>query len=247
MDLTVGDEVDSPNLSEHATGDRQLSAHLSHAFDLTDSTPIPPSGSVRSSISSSGFSAHARLSVGLNHIRGTAPTKRRPGQKYTYGDAFCGAGGATRGAHMAGLKVLWGFDLDTYACKSWHRNFPSAAIYEMDAHRICSHPTVNFRCDILHMSPPCQYFSPAHTISGKCDEANSAALFAVDQILKTARPRLATLEQTFGITMDKFTLYFQRLVNMFTTLEYSVTYKVCQLANWVLFPSLPFSVTRMNS
>lgn len=233
MDLTVDDEVALPKPDGAAIGQRHFSAHLTQTIDLTDPTLIPPFGSIRSSVSSSGSSARGRVSPIGNHIRGSIPLQRRPGQKYTYGDAFCGAGGATRGAHMAGLKVLWGFDMDTHACSSWHRNFPSAALYEMDAQSICSDPSINFRCDILHMSPPCQYFSPAHTIAGKGDEANIAALFAVEQILKTARPRLATLEQTFGITNPGFSLFFQRLVNMFTTLEYSVTYKICQMANWV--------------
>ena len=139
---------------------------------------------------------------------------------------------------MADLKVLWGFDIDTHACSSWHRNFKNAAIYQMDAYSVVtSKPMIDLRCDILHMSPPCQTFSPAHTIAGKGDEANSAALFAVQEILRRAKPRVVTLEQTSGITNPQHKLSFQSLIAMFTALEYSVRYKVCQLPNWVsLFP-----------
>ena len=42
---------------------------------------------------------------------------------YTFGDAFCGAGGASRGAAMAGLQVRWGFDLDIYAYEAYKANF----------------------------------------------------------------------------------------------------------------------------
>ncbi|KAL9131968.1 MAG: hypothetical protein Q9217_000248 [Psora testacea] len=33
-------------------------------------------------------------------------------QRYTFGDCFCGGGGMSRGAIMAGLRVEWGFDFD---------------------------------------------------------------------------------------------------------------------------------------
>lgn len=239
IDLTRDREPSPPHYSNQSVKSHShFSAHLTQTIDLTDPTPIPRSGSIRASVFSS--SVRARLSLIANQIRGSVPLKRRPGQKYTYGDAFCGAGGATRGAHMAGLKVLWGFDKDTHACSSWHRNFPSAAIYEMDAQEICSSFSINLSCDILHMSPPCQYFSPAHTIAGKDDDMNSAALFACPVILRSCRPRIVTLEQTFGITNPNFALFFRAVVNMFTTNGYSITYKICQLHHWVSLSTFPY-------
>lgn len=148
----------------------------------------------------------------------------------------CGAGGATRGAQMAGLKVTWGFDLDANACRSWQTNFPDAAIYEMAADQVCDaekRKKISLQCDILHMSPPCQFFSPAHTIAGVNDEMNSAALMACDEVLKRAKPRLVTLEQTFGITQAGHILYFNTLINMFLRNGYSITYKVVRFEQWV--------------
>ncbi|KAI5292808.1 succinate dehydrogenase flavoprotein subunit [Ascosphaera acerosa] len=51
---------------------------------------------------------------------------RRPDRPYSFGDAFCGAGGTSQGAQQAGLKIRWGFDRDLNAITSWRANFPDA-------------------------------------------------------------------------------------------------------------------------
>ncbi|KAI5867808.1 S-adenosyl-L-methionine-dependent methyltransferase [Durotheca rogersii] len=86
--------------------------------------------------------------------------------------------------------------------------------------------------DILHVSPPCQVWSPAHTRVGRDDDANLAALFATAQILRALRPRFATAEQTFGIHHARFRAYFHAFIAAFTALDYSVAYRVVNLAEW---------------
>lgn len=183
---------------------------------------------------------------------GRKPGIRSPGQKYTYGDCcklfllhlfepvlislVCGAGGATRGALMAGLKPIWGFDMNNHACTSWRLNFPDATLYEEWADQFIQRGLGNssLRVDILHLSPPCQYFSPAHTTDGKDDEMNMASLFACGMLLDVAKPRIATLEQTFGIVLlPRFQVYFNALILMFTDRGFSVRWKIVQLQNWV--------------
>jgi DNA (cytosine-5)-methyltransferase 1 len=136
---------------------------------------------------------------------------------------------------MAGLKVIWGFDFNPHACQTWHQNFPDATLYEMSAYDVClrSQEGDCLRCDILHMSPPCQYFSPAHTIAAKDDDMNSASLFACGQLLQEIKPRIVTLEQTFGINHLEFIRWFNALINMFTTNGYSLRWKICHLQEWV--------------
>lgn len=96
------------------------------------------------------------------------PPKRRAlrsikRRKITFGDAFCGAGGASQGALEAGCAVCWAFDLDPAALKTFGLNHPGARTYKMNAHDF-AHKTVNnkfWRVDVLHLSPPCCYWSPA--------------------------------------------------------------------------------------
>jgi len=145
---------------------------------------------------------------------------------------------------MAGLKVKWGFDHWDRACDTWRKNFPDSRCYELWSHEFVQvaqraaaegFPDI-MKVDILHLSPPCQYFSDAHTIMGKDDEKNIASLFAVRGVIEVAKPRVVTLEQTFGITRPRFLWYLTALIQMFTSLDFSVRWAIVPLAQWVSFP-----------
>jgi DNA (cytosine-5)-methyltransferase 1 len=171
---------------------------------------------------------------------------RAVNQTLTYGDAFCGGGGTTRGAAMAGLQVNWGFDECDRACSTWRLNFPDSHCYQVRsdefvqlARRAAAYECPDImKVDILHLSPPCQYFSDAHTVSGQNDEKNIASLFAVRDVIEVAKPRVVTLEQTFGITRMKFLWYLAALIQMFTSLDFSVRWSIVPLARWVRFSIL---------
>ena len=87
-----------------------------------------------------------------------------------------------------------------------------------------------FIVDILHMSPPCQPFSPAHTVPSEIqDEINQAALFSVWHLLQKIKPRIATIEETEGL-VNRHIDWFHALINIFICNGYSVRWKVvrCQ-------------------
>lgn len=90
------------------------------------------------------------------------------------------------------------------------------------------------RADVLHLSPPCQYFSPAHTHQSVHDDANIFALFGSLQLIDKLRPRLVTLEQTFGITHERHRQYLRALIGCYTQHGYSVRWKVVRLCTWGL-------------
>ncbi|KAI9647927.1 hypothetical protein NHQ30_004316 [Ciborinia camelliae] len=229
-----------------------------HVFSSTPSPNIPPQIDITSSeLASPPPSGVIDLSPSPQPSRSSSfattngprsPSLKEPrtlalGQTYTYGDAFCGGGGTTRGAVMAGLRVKWGFDFDSHACTTWRLNFPYATCYEMSSERFVALATPSpystytpddVTVDILHLSPPCQYFSPAHTIEGKNDEMNTASLFAVAAVIKVAKPRVVTLEQTFGILYPRFRGYFSSLICMFTSCGFSLRWAIVPLAQWGL-------------
>jgi DNA (cytosine-5)-methyltransferase 1 len=194
----------------------------------------PPTGAIH---------AHAQRDCG--------PIKRVPGQMLTFGDAFCGAGGTTRGAVMAGLKIKWGFDFWDNACTTWKANFTEATCYCVSSDEFVSmaqNPRGDdldeIKVDILHLSPPCQYFSPAHTVNGVDDEMNIASLYAVLEVVKVVKPRVVTLEQTFGILGARCRWYFSSVIHMFALLRFSVRWAIVPLSTWVCIePQLPASIS----
>lgn len=156
------------------------------------------------------------------------------GQRYTFGDAFCGAGGTSRGAIMAGLRVKWGFDFDLPACRTYARNFFGATVYKLAADEFIFLPDTNqdLRVDILHLSPPCGYWSKAHTTSGQHDEMNRATLFAIEQLLLKVKPRVVTLEEVDGLNDKNNKPYLASLIQQFTAQGYSVRWKIFNLADF---------------
>ncbi|KAF1977708.1 S-adenosyl-L-methionine-dependent methyltransferase, partial [Bimuria novae-zelandiae CBS 107.79] len=177
--------------------------------------------------------AKRRASVEQLHI---TPTKRRlsptKSGRYTFGDVFCGVGGASEGARQAGLHVSWGLELDQHAIKAYAENFPSALPIWENAHDF---PAIARRrihgVDILHLSCPCQFWSVAHTSAGKNDQANIETLLTIGPILKAIKPRYATLEQAPGLLqLKKHRLWFRKLINEITAQKYNVHWTVTDQA-----------------
>ena len=167
-----------------------------------------------------------------------SPDKRRRmmdisrSQQYTFGDCFAGAGGMSRAAKQAGLAIQFAFDANKNACNSYHLNFPEAKIECILANEFIKHPQ-EYKVDILHLSPPCQPFSPAHTHTGKNDDTNTATLFAVGPLIDKAKPRIVTLEQTFGIVIRaEHQHYLNALIQVFTHRGFSIRWKLLNCADF---------------
>lgn len=167
------------------------------------------------------------------------PIRLARGQKYTVVDIFCGAGGYSKGAEMAGLKVLAACDHWLWCCETYRQNFPDAELHEKDVYKFIEDMSTDLtreplHVDILHFSPPCQTWSPAHTCEGKKDEQNRATLYACEKIITIFKPRIFTVEQTFGLAQDRWIPNFNALVQGFTRHGYSVKWKVLHLVEYGL-------------
>ncbi|KAK4102061.1 S-adenosyl-L-methionine-dependent methyltransferase [Parathielavia hyrcaniae] len=160
------------------------------------------------------------------------PNTLSPGQKYTAGDVFAGAGGASRGIERAGVQLIFSVDHWEHAAASLRSNFPNAHIYDMDVTDFINSKETTCSVDILHLSPPCQFWSPAHTVAGKNDDQNIAVLFSCRELIDKFRPRCFTVEQTFGILSTRFRDEFHMFLSGFTDAGYSVRWKVVPLANY---------------
>ena len=153
-------------------------------------------------------------------------------QRYTVGDSFCGAGGMSRGCIMAGLRIAWAFDFNAHACDSYELNFYATRLYRIWAHEF-SGLKEDHKVDILHLSPPCQFFSDAHTVEGKDDDMNIASLFAIYELLVKAKPRVVTLEQTSGL-LRRHPVFMNSVIQMFTARGFSIRWRVLNCADFGL-------------
>jgi DNA (cytosine-5)-methyltransferase 1 len=133
----------------------------------------------------------------------------------------------SRGAQMAGMDVKWGFDSNPHALNVYHRNFPDAVAHLASADQLQAFAE-DLKVDILHMSPPCQVFSPAHTVPGRDDEINEASFLAMSDLTKLTKPRVVIVENTFGL-FKRHPEFRNKAINCFTSLGYSVRMKVLKL------------------
>ena len=200
----------SPTLSASTVGKNEHKAII----DLTDGTD---------------FDGHSPIASGK--ARSERDEKGIHIQRYTFADAFCGCGGTSRGAAMAELHLKWAFDFARAMCKSYQRNFPATQVYCTSADQFVMQKIMGIVVDILHLSPPCNYFSPAHTTEGRDDDQNTAASFVITELLKLILPRVVTLENTLGLER-RHPLYLHAVVQQFTVLGFSVTWKIMKLADY---------------
>ncbi|KAI0018838.1 S-adenosyl-L-methionine-dependent methyltransferase [Xylariomycetidae sp. FL0641] len=154
------------------------------------------------------------------------------GQMYTFSDWYCGPGGASLGASLAGFRIVRAIDWSQDACKTHRENHPDARLKNMSVQeylerleRIRS----KYHCDLTHISFVCKYWSPAHTRPGQNDAASIATLYSCGDILRLQKPRICTGEQTFGLLHLKHMHRFHDLLLQFTSLGYSFRWKVLNL------------------
>ncbi|CAO1598785.1 hypothetical protein XANCAGTX0491_002545 [Xanthoria calcicola] len=168
------------------------------------------------------------------------PTKRcsstpKPNRnrQYTFNDYFCGAGGMSRAAYDNKLHIQDAFDFDKNACHSYGLNFPNARIHCLWAHEFVNLPH-DCKVDIAHLSPPCKFFSDAHTKAGKDDEMNTASWTALGELLMKSKPRVVTLEQTYGILRARHEGYLNALIQVFSSHGFSIRWRLLNCADYGL-------------
>jgi DNA (cytosine-5)-methyltransferase 1 len=86
---------------------------------------------------------------------------------------------------------------------------------------------------ILYISPPCQPFSPAHTVDRKDDETNEASFFRFVKIIRKTKPIIVMVEQTSGL-VERRDRWFTTMIYSIAELGFSVCWKVVNLAEYRL-------------
>ncbi|KIW76092.1 hypothetical protein Z517_10837 [Fonsecaea pedrosoi CBS 271.37] len=163
---------------------------------------------------------------------------RSQSKKYTFGDAFCGAGGTSSGAFQAGLKLKFSIDFDKAAIQTYRRNFgmTKAEILREDVAefiRQASSLEGESIVDYLHMSPPCQPFCGCNRNPNREKNQKDIDSFSrVSALIEVCKPRIVTLEEAKSLTDIDKRKYFRKLISGFIRKGYSVQWKVVELSKY---------------
>ena len=117
---------------------------------------------------------------------------KRPLQTF---DMFCGGGGSSRGALMAGAHPVAALDMWRLAADSYSLNFPDAKIYQKRADEVSPRRVLEDagEIDLLLASPECTSHSVAKGNKPRC-EISRATAFEVIRFAKVLRPRWIVVE-----------------------------------------------------
>lgn len=139
---------------------------------------------------------------------------------------------ATLGAQKSGFNITWGMDNDPNPSQTWKLYFPHATLYEEPADKFIANKTRNYRVDVLHISPPCQYVSGNNTKSSEArDNENMKTLRNSGKILDVAKPRIAVMEEVPGFLEESNKQVFGEVLSHFTQRGYAITWRTLQGTN----------------
>lgn len=110
--------------------------------------------------------------------------------KYKAIDMFCGAGGSTLGAKMAGVNVVHAYDLNSISLDSYQANHPGVSVHQQDILQTEASDLPK-GCDIIMGSTPCESFSLLN-MHGRCNDMDLTRHFM--KIVTEYRPKFWVLE-----------------------------------------------------
>lgn len=124
-----------------------------------------------------------------------ASSKARISRKLKALDLFCGAGGSSVGATMAGIEVVGGIDRWPLAAMTFKSNFPNAEVLTTRLERLSSSDIQEkfSGIDLLLASPECTNHTPAKGAAPRSEESRRTA-FQVSRIAKLLSPRWVVVE-----------------------------------------------------
>jgi DNA (cytosine-5)-methyltransferase 1 len=115
-------------------------------------------------------------------------------------DLFCGAGGSSWGARLAGASIIAGFDISDSALAAYEENFPEAKLFGGSIEDINPNTVKRRlgRVDLILASPECQSHSLAKGNAKRSNRSRRTA-FEVVRFAKVLKPRWIIIENVVGM------------------------------------------------
>ncbi|KAH8773643.1 S-adenosyl-L-methionine-dependent methyltransferase, partial [Diaporthe sp. PMI_573] len=145
-------------------------------------------------------------------------------QKYSFAEVSAGAGGASRGAQLAGLKVVLATEPCPHACDSYRANFPNTELYQMATKELTADES-QYAADFLHIS--------SSALSAAGDDEEAVKEMCTD-LLEKFHPRVLTMEQPATITSEQKAPFLNAILRSFTEAGYSIQWKPVHMVTYGL-------------
>jgi DNA (cytosine-5)-methyltransferase 1 len=139
-------------------------------------------------------------------------------------DLFCGAGGMTLGAKLAGIRVAFAVESDFHAAETYRTNHPEVRLFQKDIRSLKKIPVAKKKDQtILFGGPPCQGFSTSNQRTrGRTNKGN----WMFQEFLRLAnswQPDWIVFENVKGILETEQGAFLDLILEGFKDLGYAVT------------------------
>jgi DNA (cytosine-5)-methyltransferase 1 len=146
-------------------------------------------------------------------------------------DCFCGLGGLSLGADLAGFEVVGGVDADATAVAVYQRTFPKAFALHDDL--LQTNPRAILRSsgmsrgdvDVLLGGPPCQPYSINNHQRGTHD-ARCALVETYLEFVSTLRPRWLVMENVPGFASIEGGAFLQSMLRSLRSRGYHSAFEI---------------------
>lgn len=128
-------------------------------------------------------------------------------------DLFCGGGGSSRGAQLAGATLVAAVDMWQLAAETYKLNFPDAIVYSTAAGKLSPQRVQDEvgKIDLILASPECTSHSVAKGNKPRC-ELSRATAFEVIRFAKVLRPRWIVVENVMQMRRwNRFEEFYLKL------------------------------------
>jgi DNA (cytosine-5)-methyltransferase 1 len=139
-------------------------------------------------------------------------------------DLFCGAGGMTLGAKMAGIHVAFAVEADLHAATTYAANHPEVQLYQKDIGSLSAIPVPSREEEtILFGGPPCQGFSTSNQRTRNRKNRGNWMFREFVRLAKSWHPDWIVFENVKGIAETENGRFLGMILDDFRRLEYTLS------------------------
>lgn len=148
-------------------------------------------------------------------------------------DLFCGAGGMTLGAKMAGINVVFAVEVDPHAATTYAANHPEVFLHKGDVRKLKQIPLCPWRQEtILFGGPPCQGFSTSNQRTRNKGNQDNWMFQEFMRLTESWRPDWIVFENVKGLAETEGGQFLELILQGFRRLGYTVTNKILNAARF---------------
>lgn len=114
-------------------------------------------------------------------------------------DLFCGAGGLSLGAEMAGITIKLAIENDPYSINTYKSNHPNVTLLERDIRTVKSKDCIIKNPFIVFGGPPCQGFSWSNTRTRNLSNEKNELYNEFIRFVRDLKPEWFLFENVEGI------------------------------------------------